>query len=77
MTRTVPVRPDGRISLPLLDDVKASGLTPMELRAALIKSFQKYMPSPMVSVMIRASQPANRSMVDLLYSSVRKMTLQL
>jgi polysaccharide export outer membrane protein len=53
VTRTVPVRPDGRISLPLLDDVQAAGLTPMELRAALIKSFQKYMPSPMVSVIVR------------------------
>src|SRR5262245_3151356 len=32
MSRVVPVRPDGMISLPLLDDVMAAGLTPMELK---------------------------------------------
>ena len=32
ITRTVPVRPDGQISLPLLNDVQAAGLTPMQLR---------------------------------------------
>ena len=32
MSRTVPVRPDGMISLPLLNDVQAAGLTPMQLR---------------------------------------------
>src|SRR5882724_12332230 len=31
LTRTVPVRPDGKITLPLLNDVQAAGLTPMEL----------------------------------------------
>jgi polysaccharide export outer membrane protein len=39
VTRTVQVRPDGRISLPLVNDLRAAGLTPMQLRAALIKSF--------------------------------------
>src|ERR1700694_5691468 len=38
ISRTVPVRPDGRISLPLLNDVQASGLTPMQLRDALASS---------------------------------------
>ena len=32
LSRTVPVRPDGKISLPLLDDVQAAGLTPKQLR---------------------------------------------
>ena len=31
LTRTVPVRPDGRITLPLWNDVQAAGLTPMKL----------------------------------------------
>src|SRR5258708_6284170 len=35
ISRTVPVRRDGRISLPLLDDVKAAGLTPKELSATI------------------------------------------
>lgn len=52
MSRTVPVRPDGRISLPLLNDVQAAGRTPMELRAFLIERLREYMPSPDVSVIV-------------------------
>jgi polysaccharide export outer membrane protein len=52
ITRTVPVRPDGVISLPLVQDVKASGLTPMELREVLTKKLAEYMPSPEVSVIV-------------------------
>ncbi len=52
MSRTVPVRPDGKISLPLLNDVQAAGLTPLELRDILIKKLGEYMPSPEVSVIV-------------------------
>ena len=52
MSRTVPVRPDGMISLPLLNDVKAAGLTPMELRDLLVKKLTEYMPAPEVSVIL-------------------------
>jgi len=52
MSRTVPVRPDGMISLPLLNDMKAAGLTPMELRDLLIKKLTEYMPAPEVSVIL-------------------------
>src|ERR1700704_6445307 len=38
ITRTVPVRPDGKISLPLLNDVQANGFTPMQLRDRLTES---------------------------------------
>ena len=34
LSRTVPVRPDGKVSLPLVNDIQAAGLTPMELRRA-------------------------------------------
>jgi polysaccharide export outer membrane protein len=52
MSRIVPVRPDGMISLPLLDDVKAAGLTPMELRDLVAKKLTEYQPSPSVSVIV-------------------------
>ena len=51
LTRTVPVRPDGKISLPLLNDVQAAGLTPMQLRDALLEGLHAYMPSPTVAVL--------------------------
>src|SRR5947208_5676619 len=53
ISRTVPVRPDGKVSLPLLNDVQAAGLTPMQLREVLIKKLAEYMPTPEVSVIIR------------------------
>src|SRR3989441_4297459 len=52
MSRTVPVRPDGKISLPLLNDVQAAGLTALELREVLASKLAEYMPSPEVSVIV-------------------------
>jgi len=52
MSRAVPVRPDGKISLPLLNDVEAAGLTALELREVLTKKLAEYMPSPEVSVIV-------------------------
>jgi len=53
LTRTVPVRPDGKISLPLLNDVKAAGLTPMQLREFLTTALAAYIPMATVSVIVR------------------------
>ena len=53
ISRTVPVRPDGRISLPLLNDVQAAGFTPMQLRDTLTTSLATYVATPSVSVIVR------------------------
>jgi polysaccharide biosynthesis/export protein len=53
LSRTTPVRPDGKISLPLLNDVMAAGLTPMQLRDIVVKKLGEYMPNPEVSVIVR------------------------
>jgi polysaccharide export outer membrane protein len=53
LCRTVPVRPDGKLSLPLVNDVQASGLTPMDLRLHLTEQLAEYIPSPEVSVIVR------------------------
>jgi polysaccharide export outer membrane protein len=53
ISRTVPVRPDGKISLPLLNDVQAAGLSPMQLRETLTKALTAYIPEPAVSVLVR------------------------
>jgi len=52
LTRTVPVRPDGKISLPLLSDVQAAGLTPMQLRDKIAAALAEFMPNPEVSVTV-------------------------
>jgi polysaccharide export outer membrane protein len=53
MSRTVPVRPDGKISLPLLNDIQAEGLTAMQLRAQLTTALSRFIPDPVVSVIVR------------------------
>src|SRR2546422_1170538 len=53
ISRTVPVRPDGKISLPLLNDVQAAGLTAMQLRDLLNKKLAEYIPTSEVSVIVR------------------------
>lgn len=52
ITRTIPVRPDGKISLPLLNDVQAAGLTAMQLAANIRDSLSKYLTSPQVTVTV-------------------------
>jgi polysaccharide biosynthesis/export protein len=52
LTATLPVRADGMISLPLLNDVQASGLTPMQLSAALTDKLKKYVADPRVTVTV-------------------------
>ncbi len=51
---TVPVRPDGKISVPLLGDVQASGCTPQQLKAKLEEGLSKYVKGPVVSVIVTA-----------------------
>jgi len=51
-TRTVPVRPDGKITLPLLHDVQATGLTPMELANVIRDELKNYVNEPQVSVSV-------------------------
>jgi polysaccharide export outer membrane protein len=52
LTRIVPVRPDGKVTLPLLNDVQAVGLTPMQLAGALSEGLKKYINNPQVTVTI-------------------------
>jgi polysaccharide export outer membrane protein len=52
ISRTVPVRPDGRISLPLLNDVQASGLTPMQLGTEITSRLTKFISAPQVTVIV-------------------------
>jgi polysaccharide export outer membrane protein len=52
LTRSVPVRPDGRISLPLLRDVIAAGRTPAELAEDIEEGLKSYMTAAVVSVIV-------------------------
>jgi polysaccharide biosynthesis/export protein len=52
LSRSVAVRPDGKISLPLLDDVQAAGRTTRDLRELLAKKLADYVAAPEVSVIV-------------------------
>ena len=52
VSRAVPVRPDGKISLPLLNDIQAAGLTPMQLQAAITEGLKKFFTGPQVTVIV-------------------------
>src|SRR6266853_5189185 len=54
LTTSLPVRPDGKISLPLLNDVQAAGLTPMQLADSITEKLKKYVASPRVTVVVTA-----------------------
>ena len=49
----ITVRPDGKISLPLIGEIKADGLTPKQLEDAVTEKFKEYVASPMVSVVVK------------------------
>ncbi len=53
MSRTVAVRPDGKITLPLLGEFEADGKTPKELEALIIQKIQKLVTNPEVSVIVQ------------------------
>jgi len=57
LTATLPVRPDGMISMPLLNDVQAAGLTPMQLAAVLTEKLKKYIATPRVTVVVTQMKP--------------------
>jgi polysaccharide export outer membrane protein len=52
LTRTLQVRPDGKISMPLLGDVQAAGLTPSQLAQTVSERLKKFLTAPQVTVIL-------------------------
>jgi len=52
LTKTVPVRMDGKISLPLVDDIQAAGFTPLQLKEALAQKLKAFVDNPVVTVTV-------------------------
>lgn len=59
LTVEAPVRPDGKISVPLLGEVQAEGLTTEELEALLFEKWSEYVADPEVTVVVRQIQSKN------------------
>jgi polysaccharide biosynthesis/export protein len=54
LSKSVPVRPDGKISLPLVNDVQAGGLTTLQLKESLTEKFRQFIAEPSVTVTVEA-----------------------
>jgi polysaccharide biosynthesis/export protein len=52
LSETLPVRPDGKISMPLLNDITAAGLTPLERKDSITEKLKKYVADPRVTVVV-------------------------
>jgi polysaccharide export outer membrane protein len=52
ISRQVPVRPDGKISLPLVGEIQASGLTPLQLQDNITEKLKAYISNPEVTVIV-------------------------
>src|SRR3982074_17327 len=52
LSQSAQIRPDGKITMPLVGDVEASGRTPLELRDALTTALKQYMTNPSVTVIV-------------------------
>jgi polysaccharide biosynthesis/export protein len=53
LSETVMVRKDGKISLPLIDEIQASGLTPLQLKDLLTREYKQFVETPIVTVIVR------------------------
>jgi len=63
ISRQVPVRPDGKISLPLVGQIQASGLTPLQLQANITEKLKTYISNPEVTVIVEDPRSHQFNMV--------------
>lgn len=54
LSELLPVRPDGKISMPLLNDIPAAGLTPLQLKDSITEKLKKFIADPRVTVVVTA-----------------------
>jgi polysaccharide biosynthesis/export protein len=80
MTKTVPVRPDGMISLPLVGEIKAAGYTPVQLQDIVADAMKKYVSEPQVTVIVEKVSSLSFNIVGEVakpgyYPLTRRMTV--
>jgi polysaccharide export outer membrane protein len=63
LSKSVPVRPDGMITLPLVGEIKAAGLTPLQLQEQITSALDKVMSDPQVVVMVEAVNSLSYNMM--------------
>ncbi len=75
LAETQSVRPDGKIAFPLIGDIRASGLTPDELREQMVRKLAKFVRNPQVTVIVSAYKSKRVSVLgEVLYPGVVSMS---
>jgi polysaccharide export outer membrane protein len=59
LSQSVQIRPDGKITLPLIGDMSATSLTPLELRDQIAKQLKEYITNPTVTVIVVEAESAH------------------
>jgi polysaccharide export outer membrane protein len=75
VSTTVPVRPDGRISLPMVQSIQAAGKTPEELASDLEKDLSQYIRSPLVTVIVKSFVGTYSQQVRVVGQAAKPMAL--
>ncbi len=75
LSSTVPVRPDGRITTPLVEDMVAQGKNPSELAREIETALKKYLQDPVVTVVVQSFGGGNSEQVRVLGQAVKPATL--
>jgi polysaccharide export outer membrane protein len=75
LSETVPVRPDGRISIPLVQDVTAEGKTPAQLATDIEKELKRYVRNPDVTVIVRSFQGTYNNEVRIVGQAVKPQAM--
>lgn len=76
LSAEVPVRPDGKITTPLVQDIQAQGRTPSELAASLREALASYVQDPVVTVLVKSvAAPSNAAAIRVIGAAVTPKTV--
>ncbi len=75
LSLSVPVRPDGRISTPLVEDLKALGRNPTDLARDIEKSLSKYIRDPVVTVVVTSFQGPASEQIRIIGEAARPQAI--
>lgn len=72
---TVPIRPDGRITIPLVEDLSASGKTPHELAREIETNLGAFVKNPVVTVILASNGAANSQQVRVIGAAAKPQSI--
>jgi polysaccharide export outer membrane protein len=76
LSTTAPVRPDGKITAPLVQEIQAQGKTPIQLQADLTVALSKYILNPVVTVVVKTfSAPGSEAAIRVIGTAVAPKTV--